>query len=333
MSSRLLSSSSEHSSLADASLGTIIGTGLLLGVVHVLTGPDHLSALAAMASNSSWKAFGLGIRWGCGHSIGLIIMALIFFAAGQSVDLDDIGAYCNYVVGVFMIGLGIWTLKHAQEKYQAQRKEAQANDAMIAPEPLQVPLYPASHVATSSSQNQDAAAIVPSPKSSSSSQTPYHLIQIDSNTHEENDAVAQKKQCMCCHNANLNNPTTQRVRFSGCWTVCSLVEANYVLSQITALLVGIVHGIAGPGGILGVLPAVVLDDWTKSVAYLASFCIASILIMGVFAALYGELTGRWSRDSFVIEFRLGMFASSFSVLVGVLWILLQATGQFNKVFE
>lgn len=217
MSSRLLSSSSEHSSLADASLGTIIGTGLLLGIVHVLTGPDHLSALAAMASNSSWKAFGLGIRWGCGHSIGLIIMALIFFAAGQSVDLDDIGAYCNYVVGVFMIGLGIWTLKHAQEKYQAQRKETLlANDSLIASEPVEVPLYPASHVLTPSSEALDNGA--PSPKSSAS-QTSYHLIQVDNNTHEseENDVlVAHKEQRVCCHNASLNNPTTQRVcSFSG----------------------------------------------------------------------------------------------------------------------
>lgn len=81
------------------------------------------------------------------------------------------------------------------------------------------------------------------------------------------------------------------------------------------------------------LPAVVMDDWVKSVSYLASFCISSIFIMGVFAALYGEITGRLSRNSHLLEFRIGVFSASFSVVVGVAWIILQATGQMDKVFE
>ena len=117
-------------------------------------------------------------------------------------------------------------------------------------------------------------------------------------------------------------------------TVCRPcnVITNADSVQILALLVGIVHGFAGPGGILGVLPAVVLNDWTKSVSYLASFCVASIAIMGVFAALYGEVTGRLGGNSLTVQFRIGMFSSCFSFLVGVAWIGLQATGQMSAVF-
>ena len=40
------------------------------------------------------------------------------------------------------------------------------------------------------------------------------------------------------------------------------------------------------------ISAVVLADWLKSSLYLGSFFISSIVMMGVFAATYGEVTGR-----------------------------------------
>ncbi|GMF36003.1 unnamed protein product [Phytophthora lilii] len=78
----------EHSDLSGASVGKIIygrgaGNGArahrydptllspthqhALPVLTVAAGPDHLSAIAAMTIGSSWKAFSLGVRWGCGH--------------------------------------------------------------------------------------------------------------------------------------------------------------------------------------------------------------------------------------------------------------------------
>ncbi len=48
----------------------------------------------------------------------------------------------------------------------------------------------------------------------------------------------------------------------------------------------------GPGGVLGVLPAVELHAWDKALLYLASFCLTSILVMGAFAGLWGEMSYR-----------------------------------------
>ncbi|CAI5700843.1 unnamed protein product [Peronospora effusa] len=325
--------SEEQSSLAEASLGKIISTGLLLGIVHVLTGPDHLSALAAMTTGSSWRAFALGIRWGCGHSIGLIFMALVFFAAGQTVDLKAVGGYLNYIVGFFMIALGLWTGVHVRKKYQIQQK--QKAHSLVSEGEVRVD---SSHASQHSTCNTPTNLVPLSQKIVSSPTSPKHALQqtMMSPTNEyvagretsatpslsfhlmirEDDessqAAAKPKLCLtCCQNINFENPVTQK---------------------ITALLVGIIHGFAGPGGILGVLPAVVLNDWVRSVAYLASFCVTSIFIMGVFAAFYGEITGRLGGNSSVMEFRIGILSAFFSWIVGVAWIGLQATGQLSAVF-
>jgi hydrogenase/urease accessory protein HupE len=40
---------------------SLIATGFTMGVLHVVAGPDHLSALATLAVGSSWKALTLGV--------------------------------------------------------------------------------------------------------------------------------------------------------------------------------------------------------------------------------------------------------------------------------
>ena len=54
--------------------------------------------------------------------------------------------------------------------------------------------------------------------------------------------------------------------------------------------IGLVHGVAGPSGILAVLPAVVLADAGKSAAYLVAFFAASATAMGALAAIFGYVT-------------------------------------------
>ncbi|KAH7465653.1 uncharacterized protein KRP23_12193 [Phytophthora ramorum] len=315
--------SDENSSLVYASLGKIVSTGLLLGIVHVLTGPDHLSALAAMSNGGSWRAFALGLRWGCGHSLGLIIMAAIFFAAGQTIDLDATGEYLNYVVGVFMIALGVWTGKSVYRKYHLKLAEEKAGATIDeelgsglnsgTPTPTVVSLKPKQKRARSA--NASTVAATPAVRSPTGS---YALMIHDTNdTGEVAEPPAPAEKL----------PETFKQRY------CSnLSFENPFMQKVAALCVGVVHGIAGPGGILGVLPAVVLNNWGKSTAYLGSFCVASILIMGVFAALYGEITRRLGGNTPVMDFRIGMCSSAFSFIVGCLWIILQSLGVLDDIF-
>jgi len=103
------------------------------------------------------------------------------------------------------------------------------------------------------------------------------------------------------------------------------------VQRIVAFSVGIIHGIAGPGGVLGVLPAARLHSWPKASLYLATFCLTSTLIMGLFAAVYGECTSRLGSTA-KIEFRLELFSASLSIIVGVLWMALIIAGKLDVVF-
>jgi hypothetical protein len=41
----------------------LVAKGIGFGALHVLAGPDHLSALATLSVGSSYTAFSVGIRW------------------------------------------------------------------------------------------------------------------------------------------------------------------------------------------------------------------------------------------------------------------------------
>lgn len=57
--------------LHPTSVPAAVADGLAMGALHVMTGADHLSAVATLAcGNSRTRAFWLGARWGSGHSVG-----------------------------------------------------------------------------------------------------------------------------------------------------------------------------------------------------------------------------------------------------------------------
>lgn len=90
------------------SLWLAIGAGLLAGVLHTFTGPDHLAALMPLSVNRKIKAAWLGVRWGIGHSLGVFIVAVIFLAGRQALDLSLLEEWGERVVAGVLIALGTW---------------------------------------------------------------------------------------------------------------------------------------------------------------------------------------------------------------------------------
>jgi hypothetical protein len=53
----------------------VIATGIVLGCVHVLTGPDHLSALATLSNNAqACHAFRLGVSSLCLRTTSIFVI-------------------------------------------------------------------------------------------------------------------------------------------------------------------------------------------------------------------------------------------------------------------
>eukprot|EP00743_Colponemidia_sp_Colp-15_P009760 GILK01010685.1.p1 GENE.GILK01010685.1~~GILK01010685.1.p1 ORF type:complete len:293 (-),score=19.49 GILK01010685.1:176-1015(-) len=267
----------------------VAGTGLLTGLVHVLTGPDHLSALATVSVGKRWKAFWLGIRWGLGHSCGTLIIAMIFFTLRERFDRATLSYYGAYVVGVFMLILGFWGL------YKVMRERQHETIGPTDPTP---PV------------EEKLTLLTPERQSTQATQS---ALEIEGETEDSKNDMPTTHQ----HATWLGrfHPETWNSRGAA------------------AFAIGLVHGLAGAGGFLWVLPGVALPLLVLSISYLSCFFFSSTLIMGLFAALYGELTFQGSRISRNFSFILGVVSTMLSVIVGILWIVLNACGVLDEIFE
>jgi len=88
--------------------------GLLAGVQHALTGPDHMAGVAPFAAGSGRSAWRVGVRWGLGHATGASLAALAALALrAQLPGIEErLSGVSEIVVGFALMligGLGLHT--------------------------------------------------------------------------------------------------------------------------------------------------------------------------------------------------------------------------------
>jgi hypothetical protein len=235
-----------------SSVWAAVGAGIGMGTLHVVTGADHVSAVASLAvGNTSATAFWLGARWGCGHSVGLLIVFLTLLALRVETN-ETVMSIANRMmgisVGLFMVALGAYGVFSVDQRLR------------------------------------DAATI-----------------------HRVDDEKDEKTRLTSTDANDEPKRTT--------------------LNSQIAIAVGIVHGAAGPGAVLGVLPAIALRDEPLVFGYFGGFVVAIVFAMGVFAAAWGWATRLLGEKGGVkVQRGLALFSSALCIVVGVVWTSLAVAG-------
>lgn len=87
--------------------------GLIAGFVHVLAGPDHLAAVAPLAVRGHRRSWIAGVRWGLGHSAGVLLIGVLMLALRTALPIEAISSISERLVGVLLIAIGVWSVRKA----------------------------------------------------------------------------------------------------------------------------------------------------------------------------------------------------------------------------
>ena len=101
-------------------------TGALAGLFHVLTGPDHLAAVAPLALEGRGKGWVAGWTWGVGHASGVVVVAVLGVLLRDSLPpIDLLSAWSERLVGAALIGIGLWALRRSARVRPARHQHGQ----------------------------------------------------------------------------------------------------------------------------------------------------------------------------------------------------------------
>ena len=215
--------------------------GTLAGMMHVVSGPDHLVAVAPLAIRKPAQGLAVGTAWGLGHATGVLGLGLLGVMARPYINIKEVSTWSEVLVGGVLVGIGVWALRQSRN----------------------VVLHRHAH----------------------------HHSQAPSSTHPHE---------------HLHVHSAREVH----------TESAHRHHKRGAYAVGILHGAAGTGHLLGVLPALALSP-RQGVAYLLAYAVAAVLAMAAFGAVMGSL-GHRIRPIHLKRVMQGF--GMVAIALGLLWV-------------
>lgn len=214
----------------------IVLSGLAAGAAHVVSGPDHLAAVAPLAAQDPKAGAALGLQWGLGHGLGAVSLGALGLIARGTFDLHALSAGAEFIVGFALIAVGLWAL------YRSRKVVVHAH---------------------------------------------------------EHDHSATSHDHIHVHDGEKAHEATAHASHSH-----------------AVLAVGALHGAAGTGHLLAVIPSLALPT-SQAIVYLAAYFVAAVASMTAFGGLLGRVVGAGSPDRvrWVVQ-----GSSSLAVFIGVFWV-------------
>lgn len=87
-----------------------IFAGFVASSLHVISGPDHLAAVTPLAIESKKKSWSVGLFWGLGHILGMLLIGVLFILFKEYIPIDAISRYSEQIVGLLLVCIGIWAI-------------------------------------------------------------------------------------------------------------------------------------------------------------------------------------------------------------------------------
>lgn len=87
--------------------------GLAAGTVHVLSGPDHLAAVAPLAADARRAQWRTGLAWGLGHTTGVLLVGTAALLLRDLLPIDAVASWSERIVGAALVAVGLWGLRRA----------------------------------------------------------------------------------------------------------------------------------------------------------------------------------------------------------------------------
>ena len=86
-------------------------TGFAAGAVHVISGADHMVAMAPSAIQKPREALIDGLGWGVGHSAGVLILSLLAILAKDLINIELMSSYAEFLVGISLLIVGFLAIR------------------------------------------------------------------------------------------------------------------------------------------------------------------------------------------------------------------------------
>ena len=91
----------------------IIPTGLIAGVIHVISGADHLIAMAPSSITNPKLALKNGLFWGLGHSSGVIVLSIFAIFIKDITHINKFSTFAEFLVGISLLIIGTIAIKNS----------------------------------------------------------------------------------------------------------------------------------------------------------------------------------------------------------------------------